>query len=125
MHVPDDVERPMLAATIRPHRLALDLKSLQFLWGLKDVDSPEPLPLKTAKRPTQLLRLIANDMGTEIAIRSVSIPFLADFFREVQNNGNWQHMELAGQSDKRLSRIRLDVRRVNDRKPPGCESLAG
>src|SRR5579872_2098290 len=125
MHVADYVEWPVLFATIRPHRLALDLQSVQFLRRLEDVDSPEALPFESTKRSAQLLCLIAHDMRTEIAVRSVPIPCLAELFWEVEHNRDRQHVKLASQCDERLPRVRLDVSRVDDRQPPRRKSLAG
>src|SRR5215472_8078960 len=64
-------------------------------------------------------------MRTEIAVRSVPIPFLAELLWEVEHNRDRQNMELASQCDERLPRVGLDVSRVDDRQPPRRKSLAG
>ena|SRR5438309_3195863 len=64
-------------------------------------------------------------MGTEISIRSAPIPLLADLLREVENDGNRQHMELACQSNQRLSGVRLHVRSIDNGQPPRSQTLPG
>src|SRR5579871_867131 len=86
MHIANNVERAALAASIRPHRLSLDFKSVQFFWGLEDVDTTKALPFESTQRSTQLLRLIADDVRPKVSIRSVSIPLVAKFLRELENN---------------------------------------
>jgi hypothetical protein len=72
-----------------------------------------------------LLRLIADNVRAKVAIRSAPIPLLAELLREVENNGNGQHMELACQGNERFARIGLDVCRVDNGQPPRSESFSG
>src|ERR1700756_5300748 len=46
VNVADDVERPMLGASVRPHRLPHDFESIEFLWRLEKVYATKPFSLQ-------------------------------------------------------------------------------
>src|SRR5580704_317241 len=66
--VPDDVEGTMLVLQVVPERLPLNLSGLNFLRCTQHVNSAKAFTLQIAQRSAQLLRLLADDVGTEIPI---------------------------------------------------------
>ena len=67
-----------------------------------------------------LASLIPDNVRTEIPIGAGPVAFVAHTFRHVEDNRDGQHVVLASESDKRLSRFGLNVCRVNH-----CESCTG
>ena len=70
VNVADDVERPGLALAVVPERLPLDDGRIDFFLRLEHVDVPEAFASEAAQRAMQLAPLVANDVRTEVAVRS-------------------------------------------------------
>ena len=77
MHIADDVERPVFMFQIVPKRLADDLGSINFLGRAQEMHMPETFSFKQANGIPQLTALLPNDVWPKVAIRAVTVPFLA------------------------------------------------
>ena len=69
--------------------------------------------------------LAANGMSATSTIHPGTVALLTNVFRQIEDDRHWQGMVLAGQSDQRLSRLRLHVRGVDDRQSASCEPFRG
>ena len=87
MHVPDDVERPVILPPIRPKRLPLQLGCFSSLGGLHDVDMSEALFAEAPQALAELPGLIAGDVRAEsplarpvplVAYRRVDVEYQCD-----------------------------------------------
>src|SRR5437899_3737510 len=97
MNVADDVEWPSLTFAVVPERLPLDDGGINLLLGLEDVDVPKALASEASQGPMQLALLIADDVRTEIPVGSGPIAVVAHPFGQVENDGDREHMVLAGE----------------------------
>ena len=77
------------------------------------------------ERAPQVIDLPPNDMGAEFPVAAVRIAVVAEPLRQVEDNGDRQHVVGLRQRHQRLSCLRLDVRRVNHRQLPSLQSFAG
>ena len=125
VHVADQVERAVIVLSVHPERHPLDRRGLHVLRGLERVDVAEALTREPPKGAPELGNLAPHHVAPEVALRARLIARLAHPRREVQDDRDRDHVELAGQLDERPARIRLHVRRVDDREAPRRETLAG
>ena len=116
VNVSDDVERSALGAPVGPEALARDRGRVDLFDGRKRPDIAQSLSLQTAHRPTQLLGLLAHDVGTEVAVRSGTVALLRYALRQVEDDRHRQHVVRAGELDQRLARLGLHVRGVDHRE---------
>ena len=114
--VADDVERPAVLFPVVPERLPLDDGGIDLLLRLEDVDVPEAFASEAPQRAMQLAPLVADDVRTEVAVGSRSIAVVAHALGQIENDGDGQHVVLAGERHQRLARLRLDVRGIDHRQ---------
>ena len=76
VHVTDDVERAVLVLQVGPHRQALDGNRLDLFRGVEHEHVPEALAFQSAKRPPELLSLLAHNPRSK---RPVGTPFVAGY----------------------------------------------
>src|SRR5687768_5481709 len=84
----------------------------------------KPFALEPADRPAKLAGLVADDMLAESAIGAAGVAIATEPLRHVEHEDDGQAVILACQSNERLPRLNLDVRRVNDSEFAGAEPLA-
>ena len=123
MDISNDVEGAVLVLQVIPQRLPHNFRGIHFFGRLQDVDSPKAFTFELSKRIPQLPALLAHNMRTEIPFRAVSISLLAQFFREVKNDGDRNTVILARKRDDRLAGLRLHVRRINHHQPARRQPL--
>src|SRR5579884_220472 len=85
----------------------------------------KPFALQPTERAPQLIRLIAYDVRTEIAIRASAVAFLAGLLGQVQDDCAGKHVVFPRQFDQRLACFGLYIGRVNDREAACLEALSG
>src|SRR6266851_10094258 len=73
----------------------------------------------------QLLRLLANDVRSEITVGAGLVPVVRHALRHIEHDSHWQAMELARDFHEWLARSRLHVRSVHYRQFARREPLAG
>ena len=79
---------------------------------------------ESPQRAPQLLRLVSDDVRTELAVGPTLITLVAQLFWQVQNDRHRQNMKLASERDQRLARLRLHVRRVDYGQAASSQPLA-
>jgi hypothetical protein len=72
----------------------------------------------------QFLELAADDVWSEIAVSAAAVALLADPFRQVEDERDQQHVELARQRHQRLARRRLHIGRIDHGQAAGGQALA-
>src|SRR4029077_18514646 len=97
VHVPDDVERPMLVFQVIPKGLSHDRDRGGLLGTRQHEDMTEAFAFKSPKRTPQLLGLVSDDVRAELAVRPTLIAFVADLLWQVQNDRHGQNMKLASE----------------------------
>ncbi len=125
VHIADDVKRAALVSLVVPQRNALNDRRLDLLGRLEHEHVPEALMMEPSQRPSELRLLVADDVGTKLPVRPISVPFLTDLFGQVKNNGHRQAVIMPGQLHQRLASLGLDVGGVDHREPTQGEPLAG
>src|SRR5262249_24950209 len=83
------------------------------------------LALKSSNRTPELLGLISYNVGAELSVWPILVPFVTDLFRQVQHDRHGQYMELASEGYQRLAGLGLDVGRIDDSQSPRSEPLTG
>jgi hypothetical protein len=73
----------------------------------------------------QLALLIADDVRTEIPVGSGPVAVLAYPLGQVENDGDREHMVLAGERHERLASLWLDVRGIDNRQLRASEPPRG
>lgn len=121
--VADDVERPRLSPPVVVERDPLDRRLFDLLGRRQGEDVPEPLAPEPAQRLTQRPDLAPDDVGAEGPVGPRRVSLVAEPLGEVEDDRQWEAVELACEGDERLSGLGLDVRRVDHREPPGGEPL--
>src|SRR5579872_2244856 len=106
----------MLVLEIVPKWLTHDADRRNLFRSGKSENMSKPLPLQSAQRPPQLLRLVSNHVRTKLSVWPVLVMFMAELLGEVQHDRNRQNMELTSESDQWLTRLRLDICGVNHRE---------
>ena len=125
VNVADDVEWPCFAFAVVPERLPLDDGGINLLLGLEDVDVPKAFASEASQRTMQLALLIADDVRTEIPVGARPIAVVAHPLGQVENDGDREHMVLAGERDERLASLWLDVRGIDNRQLRASEPSRG
>ena len=77
---------------------------------------PEPLALQPAKRPPELLGLLANNSTTKWTVGTFSVASQAKCLGHVQDDGHRQAVILPGEFHQRPPRFRLNAGCVDDRE---------
>src|SRR3954463_6981829 len=116
MHVPNDVERPVLVLEIIPKWLTHDADRRDLFRSGQSENMPKSFPLQSAQRPPQLLRLVSNHVRTKLPVWSVLVTLMAELLGQVKHDRNRQNMEFASESDQRLTCLRLNVCGINYRE---------
>jgi len=116
--IPDDVEGTMFVLQVVPEWLPLNLSGLNFLRCAQHVNSAKALTLQIAQRSAQLLRLLADDVGTEIPIWAIAVSFVAELFRQIKYNRDRNAVILPRQGNDRLARFRLYICGINNDELP-------
>jgi len=73
----------------------------------------------------QLLRLLANYMWPKISIGPAAIALLTKLFRQIEDDCNWDTVVLPGEFYNRLTRLGLDVRRIDHDEFSRRKTLSG
>src|SRR6266498_2697824 len=113
MYVADNIERTMIVTAVIPQRLAFDRRRFDFFRRVENEDMPKPFSLEHAQRTAQLLPLLSDHVGTEIAIGSVAIPFVTQPLGNIKNDRYRNAMILPRYGNQRFVRFRLNVGRIN------------
>ena len=125
VHVADHVERPGPVPQVVVHPDPGDDRAVDLFGCLQHPDVPEPLALQAAQRPPQLVVLAAQHPLAELPLRTLRVPLRAHLLRQVEHDGDRQHVMRAGRLDQRLARLGLDVRGVHHGQPAGRQPLSG
>src|SRR6266496_1216136 len=125
VNITDDVERPMLMLQIVPERLPFDEYIINLFRRREFEDVPKAFALQVANRSAQLLALLPDHVRSKIAISAALVSILAKSLREIEYNGDWYYVILTSQSDQRLTRLDLNVGRVNYGELAGLEPFGG
>src|SRR5687768_6062384 len=97
MHITDDVERPLLMLEVIPEWLAFDRHRVH-LFGRRDLEYvAEAFALEVPQRTAELLALLPHDVRAEVSVGPLSVPLLAEFFRQIKHDGDRQAMIFAGE----------------------------
>ncbi len=115
--VPDDVERPMLGAAVRPKRGPGDLDGRDLLKGVEHPDVAKPLALEVLNRAMKLRALPTDDVRPEGAIGSRAIALKTDRLRWVKHDRDREQVVRLSQFHQRLPGLALHVRCIDDREP--------
>ena len=125
VNVADDVERAMLLPPVNPQRLPHDTRSLDHVRRAQDRDVAKALAPQVAERAPQLLTVLPDHVGTEVAVGPVAVALLAQLGRQVEDNSYRQHVGCPCQLHQRLACLRLNVGCIDHREPASREALAG
>src|ERR1700719_3225195 len=87
--------------------------------------SAESFSLKISQRTMQLLRLLANNMRPKISIGSAAIALLTKLFRQIEDDCYRDTVVLPGEFHNRLTRLGLDIRRIDHDEFSRCQTLPG
>ena len=98
MHIPNDVERPMLRLAIVVERLAFDRGSVDFFRRRKLEDVPYAFALQTAHRAAKLLALIAHNVWTKLTVGTRGITVVAQTLGQIEDDGNGMNRQRAESS---------------------------
>jgi len=71
-----------------------------------------------------LIVLLAYDMRPEVSVRAVAVPVVTQGFGQIEDDCDWNGVELACDSDQRFAGLSLDVRRINNREAAAGQPLA-
>ena len=74
----------------------------------------EAFAFEIANRASQLLALLANDVWAKVAIRSLTIPILANAILQVEHERDGKDVIVTCELNEWLARFGLDVGGVND-----------
>ena len=95
-----------------------------FFQRLQDMDMAKTLPVQSAQRTMQLLRLLANDVRAEIPVGARLVPVMGDMLWQIQNDSHGQAVKLASDLDECLSRFRLHIGGIDHREFASRQPLA-
>jgi hypothetical protein len=123
--VADDVERTVLGPAVVPEGLTLEGRRFDVLERREYEHVTEALPLELAKGPSELLHLLAHDVGSEGAVRPVLVPLAADLLGQVEHDGDGERVKLPRQGDERLAGLGLHVCGIDHREQSAGEPLPG
>src|SRR5262245_34422957 len=84
---------------------------------------PEAFPPEPPDRTSHLLGLLADDVRTEVPIRTRRVALVAELRWQVHDDRDRQAVVLARKCDERLPRLRLNVGRIDDRELAGGKAL--
>lgn len=125
MDVADDVERTGEVPEVVVAALDDDLRGVGLLLGAQDVHLAEAFALQSAQGAAQLAAVTLHDVaGHAGAVGAGGVARLADLFRQVEHDGDGQHVVLAGQLDELLAALGLHVGGVHDGEAAGREAFA-
>src|SRR6266487_4522605 len=82
VHIADDVERSVLVLAVAPDWLALHHRGLDLFWRGQDKDMAKAFTLETAQRAPQLLALVADDVCSKGALRTLAVALLTELLRQ-------------------------------------------
>src|SRR5919106_806935 len=104
MHVADHIERPVIVSPVIPQRLAFDRRRLYFLGRIENIDLAKPFALEQAQRAAQLLALLSDHAGTEVAVRSGAVPFVTQPLGNIKNDRDWNAVISLRYGNQRFAR---------------------
>ncbi len=123
--VADDVEGAGEVAEVVVAALQDDFGRVGLLLGAQYVNLAEAFALQPAQRTAQLPAMTPHDMtGHAGAVGPGGVARLTDLFRQVQHDGDGQHVVLPGELDELFAALWLHVGRVDDGEPARGETLA-
>ena len=114
--VADDVERPVIAATIRVERLANDRDRVDGFDALENVDDAIPLAPEILERlPLQVIIMVFDPRSVG-AVGTRAISFEADRGREIENDRDGQRGDISAPKRCRARLVLLgpEIRCVDD-----------
>ena len=124
MHVPNQVERTMIVAPVGPHLSPLDRCGCDLLLASEYLNRAEALALQPAEGFFELRRMLAHNVGPELAVWTRSVALLADGGRQVENDDCGEHMELPSKCDEGPSALALNIGRVDDGEKTAGKALS-
>ena len=113
VHVADDVEGAALVAQVVEQLGSGDRGRLYLVGGVQHVDGAEALAGQAVAVPAQLLALAADHVRAEVAVGALGVALGAQPLRQVQDDGDREHVVLAGQQDQVAAGLGLHVGRVD------------
>ena len=125
MHVADNVERSGLVPPVVVEAGPDDRRRVDLVRRLENVYDAEALALQPAQPAAQHVTLPAQHVWAEVAVRARGVALGADPLREVEHDGDREHVVLPGERDQVLARLGLHVGGVDDGQAPGREALTG
>ena len=120
--IADDVERPMLVASVDPHGHPLDERLFHFCGRVEHEHIPETLAFQLPQRPLELRGLIAHHVGAKRTLRAFPVAGQAQGLGHVQDNGHRQAVVLPGESHQRFARLWLYAGGVDDGEAAGPQA---
>ena len=125
VNVADDVKGAAFPGSIVPQGHALDDGGFHLFRRLQHENVTEALAAESPERPAQLGLLLADDVGTEVAIVALAVAVLAEPFRQIQHDGDRQAVVTPSQFDERLAGLGLHIGGVDHRQPAQRQPLGG
>jgi hypothetical protein len=98
--IADDVEGAVLVPKVVPQRLARDRDYGDLLGRSQFEYMAKALTIEAADRASQLCGLIPHDVRSELPVRARLVSLVAQLLGHIENNGNREHVKLAGQLDQ-------------------------
>jgi hypothetical protein len=123
--VTDDVERAVIGLAVVPESLAFEGGRINLLRRFEDKNVAEAFAFETAKGAAELLGLLDDDVGGEIAVGAGTVALVAEILIDVEDDGDGQAVVFAGEFDEGLAGFLLDVGGVDDGEATGGEALGG
>src|SRR5438034_8292508 len=77
-----------------------------------------------AERQQKVIRLLPNHVCAEGTVGTQTISFLTNIGRQIEHDGDSQHMVLTREFDKRLAIVCFDIRRVDNCQSGGGKPLS-
>lgn len=113
--VADDVERPVLVGAVVPQAGTGDRRVVDCLRRVEQVDLAESFLAHPAQAATEVLHLVADHVGAEVALRTSSVALLTQALGNVEHDRYRQEVVFARQPDELRAVLALDVRGIDDR----------
>src|SRR5579872_2299366 len=107
--VANDVEGVGVGAAVGEERHALDAHRLYLLRRIEDDNLAEAFALEAAQPPAELLHMVAHHLWAELAVRAGGVALDAEALVHVEDDGDGQHVVLAGDVNERGAVLRLDI----------------
>src|SRR4029453_4185113 len=107
MYVANNIERTVIVSPVIPQRLAFDRRRFDFFGRIENEDMPKPFSLEHMQRTAQLLPLLSDHVGTEIATGAVAFPFVTQPLGNIKDDRYRNAVMLPRHGNQWFARFRL------------------